>query len=111
VSCRWTWTGANLQVHADGGDVRVVAEDVGAFVAGAREAATTRSGVAPGRRALGGLAEAFAAYGITAHLESPGRRRSVTTAVSARWLAGASASRDYVGVVPRSRSCSSILQL
>lgn len=63
--------GVGVQVHADGADVRIVAEDVGAFVARVREAATARSGVAPGRRDLGGLAEALAASGITAHLGSP----------------------------------------
>ncbi|SFE81225.1 hypothetical protein [Blastococcus tunisiensis] len=65
--------GAGVQVHADGADVRIVAEDGGAFVARVREAATARSGVAPGRRDLGGLAEALAASGITAHLDSPTR--------------------------------------
>ncbi|WP_369134085.1 hypothetical protein [Modestobacter sp. I12A-02662] len=72
--------GAGVQVHADGADVRVVAEDVGAFVARVREAATTRSGMAPGRRDLGGLAEALAAHGITAHLESPTRPVAVAGA-------------------------------
>jgi hypothetical protein len=42
--------GAGVQVHADGADVRIVAEDVGAFVTRVREAATARTGVAPGRR-------------------------------------------------------------
>ena len=70
--------GAGVQVHADGADVRIVAEDVGAFVARVREAATARMGVAPGRRDLDGLAEALAASGITAHLESP--RRPVAVA-------------------------------
>ena len=65
--------GAGVQVHADGADVRIVADDVGAFVARVREAATARSGVAPGRRDLGGLAEALAASRITAHLDSPTR--------------------------------------
>ena len=50
--------GAGVQVHADGADVRIVAEDVGAFVTRVREAATARTGVAPGRRDLGELAEA-----------------------------------------------------
>ena len=66
--------GAGVRVHADGADLRIVAEDVGAFVARVREAATARSGVAPGRRDLGGLAEALAASRITAHLESPRAR-------------------------------------
>ena len=48
--------GVGVQVHADGTDLRIVTEDVGAFVARARQAATARSGVAPGRRDLGGLA-------------------------------------------------------
>ena len=36
--------GAGVQVHADGADVRILAEDVGAFVARVREAATARTG-------------------------------------------------------------------
>jgi hypothetical protein len=72
--------GAGVQVHADGADVRIVAEDVGAFVARLREAATARTGMAPGRRDLGGLAETLAASGITAHLESPTRPVAVAGA-------------------------------
>lgn len=72
--------GSGVQVHADGADVRVVAEDVGAFVARLREAATARTGVAPGRRDVGGLADALAAAGITAHLESPSRPVAVAGA-------------------------------
>jgi hypothetical protein len=72
--------GAGVQVHADGADVRIVAEDVGAFVTRLREAATARSGVVPGRRDLGGLAEVLAASGITAHLESPSRSVAVAGA-------------------------------
>ena len=60
--------------------MRIVAEDVGAFVARVREAATARSGVAPGRRDLGGLAEALAEAGITAHLSSPTRPVAVAGA-------------------------------
>src|SRR5215218_7893496 len=74
--------GAGVQVHADGADVRIVAEDVGAFVTRVREAATARSGVAPGRRDLGGLAEVLVASGITAHLESPTRAVAVAGADS-----------------------------
>jgi hypothetical protein len=69
-----------VQVHADGADVRIVAEDVGAFVMRVREAATARSGVAPGRQDLSGLAEALAASGLTAHLESPTRPVAVAGA-------------------------------
>jgi len=69
-----------VQVHAEGSDVRIVAEDVGAFVGQVREAATARSGVAPGRRDLGGLAEALAQAGITAHLSSPTRPVAVAGA-------------------------------
>ena len=65
--------GADVTVHADGADVRIVAEDVGAFVTRVREAATARTGVAPDRRDLGGLAEVLAEAGITAHLSSPTR--------------------------------------
>jgi hypothetical protein len=72
--------GAGVQVHADGADVRIVAEDVGAFVTRVREAATARTGVAPGRRDLGGLAEALAEAGITAHLSSPMRSVAVAGA-------------------------------
>jgi hypothetical protein len=75
--------GAGVQVHVDGADVQIVAEDVGAFVARVREAATARTGVAPGRRDLGGLAglaEALAASGITANLESPTRPVAVAGA-------------------------------
>ena len=72
--------GAGVQVHADGADVRIVAEDVGAFVTQVREAATARRGVAPGRRDLGELAEVLAASGITAHLESPTRPVAVAGA-------------------------------
>lgn len=72
--------GAGVQVHADGADLRIVAEDVGAFVASVRQAATARTGVAPGRRDLGGLAETLAAHGITAHLESPTRPVAVAGA-------------------------------
>ncbi|GAA4734943.1 hypothetical protein GCM10023328_13760 [Modestobacter marinus] len=72
--------GSGVQVHADGADVRVVAEDVGAFVARVREAATARTGVAPGRRDVGGLADTLAAAGITAHLESPSRPVAVAGA-------------------------------
>ena len=72
--------GVGVEVHADGPDVRIVAEDVGAFVARVREAATARSGVAPGRRDLGGLAEALAEAGITAHLSSPTRSVAVAGA-------------------------------
>ncbi|MGY5883153.1 hypothetical protein [Modestobacter lacusdianchii] len=72
--------GSGVQVHADGADVRVVAEDVGAFVTRLREAATARTGVAPGRRDVGGLADALAAAGITAHLESPSRPVAVAGA-------------------------------
>jgi len=72
--------GAGVQVHADGADVRIVAEDVGAFVTRVREAATARTGVAPGRRDLGGLAEVLAEAGITAHLSSPTRPVAVAGA-------------------------------
>jgi hypothetical protein len=72
--------GAGVQVHADGADVRIVAEGVATFVARVREAATARTGVAPGRRDLGELAEALAASGITAHLESPTRPVAVAGA-------------------------------
>ena len=72
--------GVGVEVHADGSDVRIVAQDVGAFVARVREAATARSGVAPGRRDLGGLAEALAQAGITAHLSSPTRPVAVAGA-------------------------------
>ena len=72
--------GAGVQVHADGADVRIVAEDVGAFVTRVREAATARTGVAPGRRDLGGLAEVLAEGGITAHLSSPTRPVAVAGA-------------------------------
>ena len=72
--------GAGVQMHADGADVRIVAEDVGAFVTRVREAATARTGVAPGRRDLGELAEVLAASGITAHLESPTRAVAVAGA-------------------------------
>ena len=34
--------GAGVQVHADGSDLRIVTDDVGAFVARVREAATAR---------------------------------------------------------------------
>ncbi|WP_409333089.1 hypothetical protein [Trujillonella humicola] len=72
--------GVGVQVHAEGTQVRIVADDVGTFVTRVREAATARSGVAPGRRDLGGLAEALAARGITAHLESPTRPVAVAGA-------------------------------
>jgi hypothetical protein len=72
--------GVGVQVDADGGDIRIVAEDVGTFVARLREAATARTGMAPGRRDLGGMAEALAASGITAHLESPTRPVAVAGA-------------------------------
>ena len=72
--------GVGVEVHADGPDVRIVAQDVGAFVARVREAATARSGVAPGRRDLGGLAEALAEAGLTAHLSSPTRPVAVAGA-------------------------------
>ena len=72
--------GAGVQVHADGADVRIVAEDVATFVARVREAATARTGVAPGRRDLGELAEALATAGITAHLETPTRPMAVAGA-------------------------------
>ena len=72
--------GVGVQVHADGADVRIVAEDVGGFVVRLREAATARSGVAPGRRDLGGLAEALAGAGITVHLASPTRPVAVAGA-------------------------------
>ena len=72
--------GVGAEVHAEGSDVRIVAEDVGAFVARVREAATARSGVAPGRRDLGGLAEALAEAGITAHLSTPARPVAVAGA-------------------------------
>ena len=72
--------GAGVQVHADGADVRIVAEDVGAFVTRVREAATARTGVVPGRRDLGKLTEVLAASGITAHLESPTRPVAVAGA-------------------------------
>ena len=72
--------GAGVQVHADGADVRIVAEDIGAFVTRVREAATARTGVVPGRLDLGGLAEVLAASGITAHLESPTRPVAVAGA-------------------------------
>ena len=72
--------GSGVQVHADGADVRIVADDVGTSVARLREAATARSGVAPGRRDRGGLAEALADAGIPAHLESPTRPVAVAGA-------------------------------
>jgi hypothetical protein len=72
--------GVGVEVHADGSDVRIVAQDVGHFLARVREAATARSGVAPGRRDLGGLAEALAEAGITAHLSSPTRPVAVAGA-------------------------------
>jgi hypothetical protein len=72
--------GTGVQVHAEGAHVRVVAEDVGAFVARVREAATAHTGAAPGRRDLSGLAEALAEAGITAHLESPTRPVAVAGA-------------------------------
>ena len=72
--------GVGVEVHAEGSDVRIVAEDVGAFVTRVREAATARTGVAPGRHDLGGLAEALAEAGITAHLSSPTRSVAVAGA-------------------------------
>ena len=72
--------GVGVEVHADGPDLRIVAEDVGDFMARLREAATARSGVAPGRRDLGGLAGALAEAGITAHLSSPTRPVAVAGA-------------------------------
>jgi hypothetical protein len=72
--------GTGVQVHPDGADLRIVAEDVGTFVARAREAATARSGTAPGRRDLGGLGEALAEHGITVHLESSTRTVAVVGA-------------------------------
>ena len=72
--------GVGVEVHAEGSDVRIVARDVGAFVTRVREAATARTGQAPGRRDLGGLAETLAASGITAHLESPTRAVAVAGA-------------------------------
>lgn len=72
--------GVDVQVRAEGSDLRIVAQDVGAFLARVREAATARSGVAPGRRDLGGLAEALAGAGITAHLSSPTRPVAVAGA-------------------------------
>ena len=72
--------GAGVQVHADGADVRIVTQDVGAFVMRVREAAAARTGVAPGRRDLGGLAEALAEAGITARLSSPTRSVAVAGA-------------------------------
>ncbi len=72
--------GVDVQVRADGADLRIVADDVGTFVARVREAATARTGVAPGRRDVGGLAEALAEHGITAHLESPTRPVAVAGA-------------------------------
>lgn len=72
--------GTGVRVHADGADLRVVAEDVGAFVARLREVATARTGVAPGRRDLGGVADALAEAGITAHLASPTRPVAVAGA-------------------------------
>ncbi len=72
--------GTGVQVHAEGADLRIVAEDVGTFVARVREAATARSGIAPGRRDLGGLAETLAGHGITAHLQSPTRTVAVAGA-------------------------------
>jgi hypothetical protein len=72
--------GVGVQVHGAGADLRIVADDVGAFLARVREAATARTGVAPGRRDVGGLAEALAASGITAHLESPTRPVAVAGA-------------------------------
>jgi hypothetical protein len=65
--------GVGVQVRADGADLRIVADDVGTFVAQVREAASARTGVPPGRRDLGRVAEALAAHGVTAHLESPTR--------------------------------------
>ena len=72
--------GMGVRVRADGADLRIVADDVGTFVARVREAATARSGVRPGRRVLGALAESLAAHGITAHLESPTRPVAVAGA-------------------------------
>ena len=72
--------GSGVHVHADGADLRIIAEDVGTFVARIREAATARTGVAPGRRDLGELAETLAAHGITAHLESTTRPVAVAGA-------------------------------
>ncbi|MGY1747549.1 hypothetical protein [Blastococcus sp. SYSU D00695] len=72
--------GVGVQVHAEGGDLRVVADDVGRFVARLREAATARSGVAPGRRDLRGLAAALAGHGVTAYLQSPTRTVAVAGA-------------------------------
>ncbi len=95
--------GAGVQVHADGADVRIVAEDVGAFVMRVREAATARSGVAPGRRDLGGLAEVLAAAGLTAHLQSPTRRVAVAGAgvdsPAGALLLGTRQVRPYAAVV------------
>lgn len=72
--------GVGVRVHAEGPQVRIVADDVGTFVSRVRDAATARTGVAPGRRDLGGLAARLAASGITAHLESPTRPVAVAGA-------------------------------
>jgi hypothetical protein len=65
--------GVDARVQARGAHLRVVTADVPAFVARVREAAIAVGGAAPTRRDVGDLAEALAAAGVTAHLESTTR--------------------------------------
>ncbi len=63
--------GAPVRVTAEGGDLRVVADDVRGFVLGLRAAATARNGTRPGRADVRELAAALADAGLTARLDAP----------------------------------------
>jgi hypothetical protein len=63
--------GSPVRVSGEGAHLRVVADDVRAFVARAREAAVGRGGARPGRRDLGRLAAELTERGVSASLDSP----------------------------------------
>ena len=96
--------GAPVRVTAHGGDLRVVAEDVGAFVLGLRAAATARNGTRPGRADVGELAGALADAGLTARLDSPSQHvvtvgAGVDSAIGGLLLGTRKAEPDVLGVL------------
>ena len=96
--------GAPVRVTAEGGDVHVVTDDVGAFVRGLRAAAAARNGSRPGRADVATLAGALADVGITARLDSPSQHlvtvgAGVDSALGGALLGTRLAQPDALGIV------------
>ena len=105
--------GALVRVTAQGSDLRVVAEDVGAFVLGLRAAATARNGTRPGRADVRVLAGALAEAGLTARLDSPSQHvvtvgAGVDSAIGGLLLGTRKARPDAWGVLRASGRARSV---